>query len=502
MGVIRAFPLGVHLLGLGALAMLVPMAHAMGQGAWPVARTFGYAMLLGLVLAGLFGLALVNRTPRRPVHAQFVALVLAYTLLPVFLAVPYYMSLALSTPLRAYFDMVAAITTTGAHAHDDDPLRLSDTLHLWRATVAWLGGLLVWVSAAAVLAPLQLGGFEVVTRLRGEHLQRGYLRIDAPEAAARLAAQARLLVPIYAGFTLVLWIGLLVAGQPGTAALILSMSTLATSGITLPGGVQGAGTGLGSEVLIFLFLFVAVSRRVHSPHLLRQGLGPLRDSRELRLALLITVFVPMLIFLRHWSGAFDYDDQENLSAALRAFWGGMFTVLSFLTTTGFVSAEWGLARAWSGLGAPGLVLAGLAMLGGGIATTAGGLKLLRVFAIYRQARNEVSGLLQPSRVIGAQRGLTREVGLAAWGFFMLFMITLTLVTLLLGLAGLDFNAALALAVATLTTTGPIAAVAGEAPIFYGQLSGQVQAILCGAMVVGRLETLAMLALFNPSFWRA
>ena len=67
----------------------------------------------------------------------------------------------------------------------------------------------------------------------------------------------------------------------------------------------------------------------------------------------------------------------------------MFTVLSFLTTTGFVSSEWEAAQGWSGLATPGVILMGLALMGGGVATTAGGVKLLRVFTLYLNGLREM-----------------------------------------------------------------------------------------------------------------
>ena len=89
------------------------------------------------------------------------------------------------------------------------------------------------------------------------------------------------------------------------------------------------------------------------------------------MGILFIIAVPTLLFLRYWWGALEFDDQENLSAALNAFWGAAFTVLSFLSTTGFESTVWHEARGWSGLATPGLILLGLAMVGGGVATTAG-----------------------------------------------------------------------------------------------------------------------------------
>ena len=74
--------------------------------------------------------------------------------------------------------------------------------------------------------------------------------------------------------------------------------------------------------------------------------------------------------------------------------GHGFTALSFLATAGFVSTV-GAPEATAFAGPAGIVLLGLAMLGGGIATTAGGLKLLRGFALLWQAKHEMEKLVHP-----------------------------------------------------------------------------------------------------------
>ena len=64
-----------------------------------------------------------------------------------------------------------------------------------------------------------------------------------------------------------------------------------------------------------------------------------------------------------------------------------------------------------------------------------------------------------------------------------------------------FEKLLVLAIAALTTTGQLAGVATDMPIAYADLNGVAKAILGAAMVVGRMETLAILALIAPDGWR-
>jgi len=179
-------------------------------------------------------------------------------------------------------------------------------------------------------------------------------------------------------------------------------------------------------------------------------------------------------------------------------------VVSFLTTTGFVSDDWAAARAWSGLPTPGLLLVGLVLMGGGVATTAGGLKLLRVYALYKHGVREMGKLIYPNSVAGAGRlgrRIRREGAYIAWVVFMLLVLTIAAVMVALAATGLSFEAATILAIATLTTTGPLAEVAGQAPIYYVGLSDPAKIICMAAMIIGRIETLVLIALCNPAFWR-
>jgi trk system potassium uptake protein TrkH len=231
---------------------------------------------------------------------------------------------------------------------------------------------------------------------------------------------------------------------------------------------------------------------------------PLMEDHEVRLALLFLIVVPSLLFLRHWTGSMAVEDVLNASAAFKALWGGLFTTLSFLTTTGFESADWQDARLWSGLNSPGLVLLGLAMMGGGIATTAGGLKLLRVYALARHGEREMDRLVHPSSIGGGgdgERRLRQGGAYVAWIFFMLYAMTFAIVVAALSLRGMEFEQSLILTVAAVTTTGPLAVMAAEVPIRMIDLSMSEKAILGGAMIVGRVEILAILALLSPGVWR-
>ncbi len=501
---ILRLPLILLLAGIFATAMFLPAIHALAQEDHSVARAFFYSGVLGLVAVGVIGLALSGRVRSDPSDLQNLAsLFLAYTALPLFLALPFYEGLETTTYLNAYVEMVSSLTTTGATLFDT-PGRLTGSLHLWRGLVGWMGGLLIWISASAVLAPLNLGGFEVTAR--AEPGQGGMLldRFKRASSARRIARTAAQLFPIYAGLTGALWLMLVVCGDRPLVAAIHAMSTLATSGISpLPGG-PGEEAGLAGEAVIFLFMLFGLSRLTFSSDTVTAARPGLLYDPEFRIGMALVIGVPLLLFSRHWLGAFDVDETENLQQAVVALWGGMFTVLSFLSTTGFESAAWDEAQGWSGLGTPGLVLLGLSVVGGGVATTAGGVKLLRVYALFLNGQREMERLVHPSSVGGAgqaSRRIRREGAFVAWIFFMLFAMSLALITVVLAALGQDFESATVLAIAALSTTGPLTQAAAEVPVRLLEMGPAAKLVLSAAMILGRLETLAIIALFNPGLWR-
>lgn len=492
-------PLLVVLLGVTGGFALLPALHALASDDNNLARGFFYSALILMMVAVMMGIATAAYSPRNPARSHLAALVGAYLVLPVAMALPMLETVPDTSFANAWFEMISAFTTTGASVYA--PERLPDSVHLWRALVGWFGGFFILLAAFAILAPLNLGGAEVASgRVPGRSTQGATQITRTAEPAERLTRYALQLFPIFTTLTLMLWLGLLVAGERGITALIHAMGTLSTSGISGKASLATANAGFLGEALIFGFLIFAVTRQALPGARLARNRTRLIDDPELRLAILILLFVTTVLFMRHW---FLVEERELLiegPIAPSALWGILFTSGSFLTTTGYVSGSWDLAAEWSGLGISGMVLLALAMIGGGSATTAGGVKLLRVYALLRHGERELERIIHPNSVGsggGDARRLRREGAQIAWVFFMLFATSIAVVISALSILGIAFEPALALTIAALTTTGTLAELGPATPVAYASLSDPVKLVLGAAMVVGRLETLALIALILP-----
>ncbi len=501
-------PMVVALMAVFAVLMLIPATYGAVTQDYFSARVFFYSGFLLGFLTLFLALTMAGRPDSGFSRRHLLSLLGIFVFLPAILAVPVYEAVGNTSFLNAYVEMLSSLTTTGATLFDD-PERLPESVHLWRALVGWMGGLIMWVGAIAILAPMALGGFEVrashANLLHRAGINPGITQITGiADFSDRLQVYTLRLAPIYIGLSVVLWIGLISAGDTAFVAFCHALSTISTSGISPVGGLSGSTSGVAGEILIALFLIFAVSRLAFSPEGRLGETRRLLNDPEVRIATVLILSVTGFFFLRHWIGAYEVEGVYDLAAGLNALWGTAFTTLSFMTTSGFVSNAWTGAQGWSALDTPGLILMGLALVGGGVATTAGGVKLLRVYALSKHAIREMEKLVHPSSIGGAgteARHMRSRGAYLAWVFFMLMVMSVALFMVAFSLTGEGLENAMVLTISALTTTGPLANLATAEPISYGSLSSNAKLILSAAMIMGRLETLAIIALLTPDLWR-
>ena len=259
---------GLLLIVLG-LMMSAPAALAIGAGDMDAASAFGLSALIAIVAGGLLAIAQYGSSPASETVGEFTTLLAAFLIAPAVAAAPVAL---LSNQIRyeaAYFEMVSTFTTTGATVFDR-PDELNPALHLWRGMTAWLGGLIALTMAFALLAPRNLGGFEVrgdrgrsgaVGRLKGQPEWAGGRGREA--SADRVGAAMRMILPLYCGLTFGLGLILAASGMGPLNAAITAMGTLSTSGVKMTGGSAFANGGEAAEIVVVVFLILSATRRTY-----------------------------------------------------------------------------------------------------------------------------------------------------------------------------------------------------------------------------------------------
>ena len=130
-------------------------------------------------------------------------------------------------------------------------------------------------------------------------------------------------------------------------------------------------------------------------------------------------------------------------------------------------------------------------------SSAGGFKIQRWLVIMARAREEIRKLVLPNAIQGTAK-IKNELGV--WMHFLAFTFVLGALTLSFTFTGHSFELATTAAVATLSNAGPLLAIAQGGLADYGAFDSVSKAIMSIAMILGRVEAVAALALFNRAFW--
>ena len=194
---------------------------------------------------------------------------------------------------------------------------------------------------------------------------------------------------------------------------------------------------------------------------------------------------------------FRMQNGTNLELALRET---LFNFTSILTGTGYASTDYQL---WGTFAVVLVFFVGL--IGGCAGSTSCSIKIFRYQLLFASIRAQIRKIHSPNGVFTPKydgRTVGDDVLNSVMAFFVAFVVSLGVLATLLAATGLDMITSLSGAAAALANIGPglgdqIGPVGN-----YANLSDTAKWLLAVAMLVGRLELMAVLAILTSNFWRA
>jgi trk system potassium uptake protein TrkH len=490
-------PACLHSLGrvleIVGLAFVLPTLVAAGYLESPVPFLVPGAVALGLGF-------LLERTCRGRGRAgtreAFLIVALAWLVTALIGTLPYVLaSRGIGHWVDALVESSAGLTTSNVSVVSDDPGRLTRSLLFWRQFSQWLGGLGVIVLTLAVLPRLRIGGREPTAEERpGQEVER--LSRGVREVARRFGL-------FYLSLTVVAAIALLLVDlfdaddrMHPFDAFGLAFSAVSTGGFSTRAGSLVEFSAVTQAVLAAVMLLAGANLVLVFRALVRRKGRPLARDNETRLYLAVAVTGAIAVAV-----ALLAEKVE----AMHDIGAGAFQSVSFLTTTGFSSAN---IASWPTAAAA--VLVGLALIGGCAASLAGSQKLLRVLVIGKLLHRELVRTVHPETVRHIRinrRPLAERAVVGVTVFVLIFFGLLAVGTLALELDAaridqhLNVFPAIADATAALANAGPGLGFAGPMGSF-APFSDVAKLILSALMLLGRVEIVPIAVLFTRSYWRA
>ena len=477
--VYRALGMIVMLFGLTQLAPLI-LSYVTDDGAQ---TAYDEAFALTMLCGGVLWYRYHNCKRDLTIRDGFLMVVLVWTVLPAFAAIPLMIHLGISHT-DAYFEAVSGLTTTGSTVLSNlDTLPMS--INLWRHELVWIGGMGLIVLAIAILPLLGIGGRQMFKAETPGPMK------DA-KMTPRIAETAKGLWLVYLGVSVACILGYRWAGMSWFDALCHAFSTMGLGGFSTHDASFGFFDSPTIEAVAIVFmliagmnfgtLFLAVNGRSLRPYLHDPEAGWF-----LGITLLSILFVAIYIWK---DGAYaDLDTAVRYTA---------FNLVSLATTTGYASTDYALWPIFAPLWM--LFLSSFVTSAG---STGGGIKMMRALLLYKQVFRELLRAMHPSAVYNVRIGgqvAPQPILFAVMAFAFMYMVSVVSLTLIMAFTGLDIISAFTAVVASINNTGPGLGVVGPATTY--EVLEDFQTWVCiFAMLLGRLEIFTLLVVLTPAFWR-
>ncbi len=442
-----------------------------------------FAFLLTIGITMLIGTIFVKAEPRnKKIYGRegFVIVALAWIIISVFGALPFYFSGAITGIVNCFFETVSGFTTTGASILKEiEGLPMS--ILFWRSFTHWIGGMGILVFMLAVMPAVDE---------RSMHL----MRAEAPgpvvsKLVPKVKSTAKLLYGIYIVLTFLEIVLLFAGGMPLFDSIVNSFSTAGTGGFAIKNASIAAYERPYFEYVITIFMLLfSVNFNLYYL-LLIKDVKNIFKSEELRCYLFIILSSIGIITVNILS---FYPTVES------AFRHAAFQVLSVISTTGFATANYDV---WPELSKTLLVI--LIIIGACGGSTGGGIKVSRLIILLKMAGREIRHIVHPRSINIIKlddHKVDEEVIRGVSGFIIIYLFITLGSFLLISLNNFDFTTSITAVLTCIGNVGPGLAMVGPVEN-YSFFSDFSKLVLCFDMLLGRLEIFPILMLFAPSVWR-
>lgn len=472
--------IGVLLIILGiAMLACIPVSYCYSDtDLWALAVSGAGSIIFG-ALCWLYRFQASESVNKRE---GYLIVVLAWLFMSIFGALPYYLSGVVEQGWTdALFESMSGLTTTGASIFNDIEA-LPHGILLWRSLSQWIGGMGIIVLTIALFPLLGIGGIELfVAESPGP---------TSTKIHPRIKETAKSLWLLYCGFTFLLFIILTLVGMNAFDAINHALTTMATGGFSTKNASIAHFNSPLIEYIITLFMLIAGTNYAVIYLMLKRKWKLTWKNDEFRAYIIGLAILAVILWLAVYNTS-GLGAEQSLRASI-------FQLVSVVTTTGFVSADY---TSWhSGLT---MVFFILLFTGACAGSTSGGIKVIRHYILFINTKLEFKRLLHPRAMIRVKFNealVSGSVMTHILVFILIYLATLIFGTLILTIMDINLITSLGAMATSLGNVGPAIGDLGPTDNF-AWLPNNAKLFLSFIMLVGRLELFTVFIIFTPYFWR-
>lgn len=459
-----------------------------------VTLALSFASIVAIVSGGLVMLFTRNHTKEMNKREGYIVVAFGWIIMTLSGTLPYLFTESIPSFTNAFFETMSGYTTTGATILNDIEAVPKGVL-FWRSLTHWIGGMGIIVLAIAILPLLGIGGMQLFAA-------------EAPGPSTdklhpRITDTAKRLWLIYFGYTAAETLFLNLAGMSFFDAINHSMATLSTGGFS----TKNASVAYWNhepliQYIIILFMFLAGTNFVLSYFAFKGRVQKIIKDEEFKLyyrfVIIFTIIAALIIYFRTDITVSTINHPLVWGKGEGAIRHALFQVLTVITTTGFITADY---TTWTSFLM--VFFFGLMFLGGSAGSTSGGVKVVRHLLMIKNGFLEFKRTLHPNAIVPVRyntKAVSGDIVFNILAFFILYMLSFIVGALVFSMFQIDFQSSIGLSASSLGNIGP--ALGQFGPVNnYAILPPLAKWWSSFLMLIGRLELFTVLILFTPFFWR-
>ena len=401
------------------------------------------------------------------IFSKIIAVISGYLILPIFISLPYFLSIYNISFLDAYFESISGFTSTGFSIFDNIK-HLDESLIIWRSTSQWIGGLYFLFSIILLID------------IFDDNLKKTLTNFLAFNSAEIFKQSLKIFI-YYFFLTFVLFILLNIFDFRSFISLNLAM-TIISSGGFLPTNNLSLILNTQFKVILFsLLMLVSFFSLFFTYNLViykQKGLKFIQEDIYLIFYLLIIFFASFVLIDKNTDFTLIFLSIASSVSNIGISMDGTPSYLSFIFLI-------------------------LIIIGGSFFSTSSGLRFIKIYSLLKFSVNEMISHSKPKNVFINKLAFS-EKNMDTQDFYkyflsiLVFIISLIVLSSVLSISGLNIENAFKISILTLMNTVN-SSMTGLNDFNFEDLHYLTKYWLILFMIIGRVELLSILIICKKFF---